>query len=296
MANLVWFEINPPRPIDLETVTGVIRPLAARPGSLLRSIPLVVFELWGQGGSAISWRIGVAPEWHSDLTAVLGAHLPGSGVTHLKRPARPQLSLGAGIRTSGWASLLRTEMAGAVSAGLYAVLRQMKKHELAVVQWVIGPSRQRKSRPVDFGWTQAIGIRPVEEPDATAMQLWRHKTAEPIFAVTGRIGVKAKEPVRCKTLIRRLADALQLANSASAGIRLRTATPGTGRVLMTPARGPRRWSAVLNAAEVACLLGWPIEAPVSDDLPVIGGHIGRAPASLLVPMDDEGPKTERVIG
>ena len=299
MTELSWFGLHPPRNLDLQAVTGFIRPLATRPVSgFLATTPLVVFEVWGEGGTdgaAISWRLGVEQRIAADIAMQLTAQLPGIGISPLHDEGRPVLSFGAEVSTFGWSSLLRTDMAAAVSAGIYGALRRLKKGETAVMQWMVGPSHARRVRPTNLSWAELFGLRPPEKPDPTALRLWREKSAEPIFAVRGSIGAVATIPGRSEAIIHALGDALRLASSASAGVQLkRTSATSAGRVELFGRL--RRWSGVLNAAELAAVLGWPVETPPGDDLPVIGGHIGRAPSSLLVAASGEQSPRERVLG
>ena len=299
MSELSWFDLHPPRGLDLRAVTGVIRPLAARPvGTVLRPGPMIVFELSGSGGNDIAWRIGAAPSITTNIVTQLGAHLPGLGVHRQLPVTRASVSVAADIRTVGWSSLLRVEMASAVSAGLYGALRELHKNESATVQWVIGPSRQRSTRPAEFGWAELFGFKPLQSPDATAMRLWRAKTEEPIFAVKGRIGATSTSTARSYRIIHQLGDVLRLVNSAHASVRLTKNSVSAARKLLNPAGHPRNWSSVLSADEVASLLGWPIDLDPAalNDLPVIGGHIGRVPSPLLVAEDDEQRSVERLLG
>ena len=297
MINLSWYELNPPRELDLDAVTGLIRPLATRPISgIMATVPVVVFELWDHGGSQISWRIGIESTSTTAITAHLTAQLPSIGLSPLEDAPRSALTLAAEVSTFGWSSLLRLEMAAAVSAGLYGTLRQLRPGETAVMRWTVGPSRPRQARPADLSWTELFGLRSPKKPDATALRLWREKSTEPIFAVRGYIGAGASSSERAAALIQRLGDGLRLANSAHAGVRLGRVSHAGVRKMDTLRRLPGSWSGVLNAAELASVLGWPVEATPSDDLQVIGGHIGRAPSSLLVAADGERSPRERILG
>src|SRR5262245_23549385 len=81
MPELIWFELSPPRDMDLAAVTALLRPLASRPQRGLVAVPpLVAFELWSRGG-AISWRMGVDKTQAGILPPQLAAHLPGLGIS-----------------------------------------------------------------------------------------------------------------------------------------------------------------------------------------------------------------------
>jgi hypothetical protein len=295
VADLKWFDLSLPREMDLAGVTAVLRPLANRPRLGLAAVtPLVVFELWGRGG-AISWRLGVDARIAQRLPSELAAHLPRLGIEPIVEDDRPPLTLAADLRMQGLSSALRSDTAGAVSAGLLAALTQMDKGESGVVQWLVGPSRHRQQPPNTFDWAEAIGLRTPNQPDATAMRLWRDKTSEPLFACRGRVGAFAATPARAFTILRSLSDALKLANTASTGLRRGKATKARA-VKAVGAVAPLTWSCLLNATELATLIGWPITTTVSDELPLVGGHINPAPKRLLVPSDDGDPAGDRVLG
>ncbi len=59
MPELTWFAVHPPRDVDLEAVTAVVRPLASRPRwGLPPTTPVVVFEVWSIGGK-VQWLLGM---------------------------------------------------------------------------------------------------------------------------------------------------------------------------------------------------------------------------------------------
>jgi TraM recognition site of TraD and TraG/Type IV secretion-system coupling protein DNA-binding domain len=55
-----------------------------------------------------------------------------------------------------------------------------------------------------------------------------------------------------------------------------------------------RWAGVLNAAELAAVLGWPVDGAVS--LRTVHGRQYPAPTSLLVPVEAEHQQPDRVLG
>jgi hypothetical protein len=217
------------------------------------------------------------------------------GLTRLSRPKRPALLLGADVRLRGLSSPLRLDTAGAVSAELLDALGSLYAGEAGVVQWLIGPSQPRGSVPTRFNLAESLGMRLPQEPDATAARLWRQKAAEPLFACLGRIGATAVNTGRAYHIIRSLGSALKLASAEHASLHLSKSSAGRARKIAEVARPPLGWGCLLSAAELAAVLGWPVQENVSDALPVIGGHINPAPERLLVSEDDE-PSGARVLG
>lgn len=295
MADLRWFEVSPPRDVDLAAVTAVLRPLANRPRlGLTATTPLAVFEVWGYGGE-IHWRFGVDAQLAREVAAQLRAHLPKMGLTPLPKVQRPALLLGADMRLHGLSSPLRLDTAGAVSAELLNTLGALYAGEVGVVQWVLGPSHPRGSAPARFNLAESLGMRVPQEPNATTARLWREKTAEVLFACQGRIGAMGVNTGRAYNIIRALSSAVKLANAEHASLRLSKASHGRAQKVADVARPALNWGCLLSAAELAAVLGWPVQEVVNDDLPVIGGHINPAPERLLVSEDGE-PSGARVLG
>jgi hypothetical protein len=296
VADLQWFEMHPPRDLDLAAVTALVRPLTDRPRTGLGAgVPLVVFEVWSFGGQ-IRYLLGVDQRLAQTVPVGLKAQAPRLGLVPVKRTLRPMLRLAADARLYGTTAPLRLDTASAVSAGLMAAFQELDgSHEAAVVQWVLGPAHSRRTRPTSFSVAASLGLRTPEKLDATAARLWREKAGtEPLFAVRGRIGAVAAEPVRAYRIIRNLGGALKLANGQHANLRISKASPGRARKLHEVTT-PLSWS-VMGAAEIAGVLGWPLGEP-GDDLPVVGGHINPTPAVLRLP-DHQAPDrpSERVLG
>jgi hypothetical protein len=296
MRTLDWFSLSLPRDLDLDQVTAVLRPLAHRPRyGLMDETPIVVFEVWSFGGQ-ISWRLGLDERIARELPAKMAAHLPRLGIQPLTEAGRPKLTLAADTIVDGLVSPLRVELAGAVSAGLASLLGSLTSSETAVVQWSVGPSRRRQAPPESFDLMHALGLRERRQPDARMTRGWTEKTSEPLLACRGRVGAFAASNGRASTILHGLADALKLANNARSGVRVSRATAGRATEL-TNASTRLTWSALLNARELAAVLGWPIEQVSSDALPLVGGHINPVPARLLVPADNPDEYQEaRVLG
>lgn len=298
MAELRWFEISPPREVNLAAVTALLRPLASRPpATLTGAVPLAVFELWGLGGREVRYRIGLDPRVSRGVATQLVAHLPRLGLTPLPDADRPSPLLAAEVRLHGLATPLRLDTAAAVSAGQLGVLRGLARGETAVVQWLIGPAHRRGPQPPQFSLFQSLGLQEPGKPDSTAARRWREKAAEPLFACRGRIGATAATPRRAYSIVRALAGALKLANSQHTALRLGKATKGCARKLSQVSASPLTWSCVLNAAELAALLGWPLGDVPSDGLPVVGGHVNPVPPQLRLSPDVAADRPgERLLG
>ncbi|HVI69450.1 MAG TPA: hypothetical protein VM581_03240 [Magnetospirillaceae bacterium] len=299
MPDLCWFEIHPPREVDLAAVTAVIRPLASRPRyGFPAATPPVVFEMWSIGGK-VSWLLGMDHRLSGSLPAQLQAHLPRLGLTPQPTPQRPALSVGATVRLAGLSSPLRTDTAGAVSAELSSTLSRLGKDEAACVQWVVGSSQSRVISPAKVELAKALGFRPGHGavPTPTTERLFREKAAEPLFGVLGRIAAAAKDFSRASAIVRGVGSALHLLSAEHASLRVGRTDAGTAQRLHDAAKPPFSWSAILNARELAAVIGWPTQDDVPDHLPTVGGHINLVPYPLLgAEPDGDTHPSERVIG
>lgn len=292
--DLIWFEIHFPRELSSTEVTTVLQTLAYRP--LLgwwRRTPLVVFELRATS-AGVRWLVGMDERISGELPGQLQAQLSGLVLVALPDPARPVPLLAANVQPVGLSQPLRTDKAASVTAGLLEVMNALSKGESAVVQWVIGPVQSRKSRPETFSVTRALGwIATVPEtPDER--RGWRQKAAEPLFAVRGRIGACSNLPDHSSAIVRLLGEAIQLVSGAHA--ELRVSRPGVRAVKSfdhVEASGSR-WSGILNVAELAAVLGWPVDGARS--LGAAHGTQYPPPSQLLRPVKAPVHPSDRVLG
>jgi energy-coupling factor transporter ATP-binding protein EcfA2 len=287
---LVWLELYPPHDLDLAAVTAMLRPLANRPRlGMLRRTPVVVFECWSDAGT-LRWLLGVEPMLAAQIPAQFRAQMPRLGIVR-RAPARPVVTVAVDLRLQGLANPLRLDVAPAVSAGVLRTLGELHKGEHAVLSWVIGPAQQRRQRPQPLTVRQALGIDPMPDETAQDRQFWKNKTAEPLFGVRGRIGVTGSSR-RTTAILRSLVSALGIANGSHAELRASQPSARNARRLNQVFQPGITWGCVVNAAELATLLGWPLAMV---DVPgVLGKHIAPVPEKLLLPSDTT--RTDRILG
>jgi hypothetical protein len=292
MTDLQWFELYPPRGLELEAITDTLRPLTSRPRvGLMRSTPTVVFELRGEAGK-VRFLLGLERQLVHSVPRQMQAQLPELGIVARPSVKRPSLLIGCNLRLSRIAYPLRLDTAASVSAGLMSALGSLNKEEAACVQWVLGSSHRRSGRPPEASVAQALGLEPMSEPTASDQQAWRSKASEPLFAVRGRSGASANSTRRSVAIMRSLIGALSLANSAQVELRAGRPSMRVARHISEVRTPVTTWSAVVSASELALLLGWPlgeIEAP---------GHrtsVGRPPKELQTTAD-ESARRDRVLG
>jgi len=279
MTDLAWFDLYPPRNLDLPALVALLRPLASRPRvGFMQRTPPVVLEAWVRAG-AVEWLLGMDPRLTSTVPGQFRAHLPKLGLKVSEDPPRPVPLVGADVRLSSFAFPLRLDVAEAVSAGVLATANLLHGDESACLQWVLGPSYQRAQRPDAFSVSEALGLRPATQPTATDRQAWRNKTSEPLYGVQGRVGATAATPQRASTIIRSLVSALALANSTHCTIRMTLSTTRRAYELIAVRQPFVSWSSVVSSAELAVLLGWPLG---SVSTPGTRPQLAPAPARLLV--------------
>jgi len=228
------------------------------------------------------------------LPAELRAQLPLLDLAPLDALERPALTTARELRFHSLTYPLRLDTASAVTAGLLQVAGQLGTGETAVVQWVIGPSHGRARQPAEFSALEAVGLRPLSTPDSSERSAWKAKTTEPLFGVRGRIGATASSAGRAGVLMRPLLSALSLVNGPHARLRASRQSSRTAQQLAGVLGRARTWSGIVNAAELAALLGWPL---AGIDVPGQGAGFGRAPGALLLADDErETVSDERVLG
>lgn len=291
-SGLHWFEVHFLRGLSPADVVRVLQPLAHRPSvGWWRKTPVVTFELRATADT-VRWLVGFGPRLSEDLPSQLSTQLPGLTLVPVPNPPRPLAHAGADVKVSSNAKPLRTERGAGVTAGLLGTMNTLTKGEAAVVQWVVGPAQQQRIRPDEFNVARALGVRTAVQATADDRRLWKQKAAEPLFAVRGRIGARSARAGHAQSIVRQLGEALQLTNAASAELRVIRPTARTVRQLDHVTGF--RWSGVLNIAELAAVLGWPVDG--AGLLATAHGRQYPAPSAHLLPKEQRNQQSERVLG
>lgn len=292
MTEWRWYEAFPPRGMSPAEVTAVVRVLAGRPRfGVLGLHPLVVFELWLHH-DRVRWLVGMDERLSGTLPGELRTQGPGLALVPLDTPKRPGLLTGRELRFRSLAYPVRTDTAEGVTAALLRICSDLHKREAVVVQWVVGPSHVRTDYPTPQTPLDWLGFTTPPEPDATDQQAWRRKLQEPLFGVRGRTGAVAGGLRRAAMLTRPVYTALALANDRHGRVQV---SPQSTRVAPQIAKvmgRTRTWSGVVNAAELAVLVGWNVG---ESELPGLASTLPPAPPALLVP-DGMDTAAERIAG
>lgn len=278
MAELHWFEAYPPRGTGLGDITGMIRVLANRPRLGLRRLqPMVVFELW-LSADRVRWLVGTEPTIARTLPSELMAQLPDLVLTAVTEPRRPDLATAREIRTASMVYPLRLDTASAVASGLWGAREHLRGTEALVLQWVVGPGHLSTGYPRTQTPLDLLGFTTPRQPGSDERQAWKHKIGEPLFGVRGRVGVAAGDLRRGGELMRPLVSTLALAGGTRSRLYATRQSTRTARQVGQVMGQARTWSNLVNAGELAALVGWYLSGL---DLPGLPGGFAPPPAGLL---------------
>jgi hypothetical protein len=282
MTEWRWYEAFPPRGMNLPEVTAVTRVLAGRPRfGLLGLHPMVVFELWLHH-NRVHWLVGMEARIADRLPRELNAQCPDLVLVPVSDPGRPALVAGRELRFRSVAYPVRTDMAERVTAALLRIRDELRDDEAVVVSWVVGPGHVFTEYPQHQTPLDLLGFTTPPEPDSSDKQAWRTKLAEPLFGVRGRTGAVAADSRRAASLTRPVFSALALANDRHGRVQV---SAQSSRIAgqITKVMGPARtWSSIVNAAELAVLIGMSIGEL---DIPGITSIFPPPPAELLAAPD-----------
>jgi hypothetical protein len=293
------FELRFPRELDSQAVTTFLSGLSAvRPPwfwSWLR-IPVITFEIRAIDG-AIRHEL-IVPR---SLTGAVMTHLRAALPNVRLEPAKAQLPSvirqAAELAQKSRRRPLNIEAMGSVSAALLNSLQPLRPGEAIVLQWQATPNPVPK--PVRLG--RGSGRPALSElfaldgyellPHVEALQAQQRKHLSPLYAAVGRIAVAASTDSRANYLLDRVLGSYHLLNAPGAVLHRRWATsPRLVAERLQQQQPPLLlWPLLLNSAELAAMLGWPIgvlylpgvtlggcrQLPPPVDLPSVGCVIAQ---------------------
>jgi hypothetical protein len=261
-SDLTWFKLRFPHDLKADAVLAALSSYSgiAHPGRL-------VFDL-GATEDGITHELGVKQSDRDTVTGSLRAAIPSLRLDVVDAPdARGKRQL---WQTAPSAAALRTDELGAIAASLLSSLLPLQKGERVCLRWTLRPAAH-----------PAMPESSSAEHDGRGRAL-RAKLSLPGLSAAGELRVTAASPARTSQLMQRVGSVLRS-----------LATPH-GRLLADPywfglvARLLGQRGRYLNVAEIAAVIGWPIDAP---DIP--GLSLGAAkrlvPAAVL-------PHNGRVLG
>ncbi len=262
-AELTWYRLSFPRDLSSDAVTAALASLSGAPHGVR-----VVFDLQADH-AGITHRLAVSSSAADIVLAGLRAAMPSLRLEQTELPATIyrrrllwQLAPASGV--------IRSAELAALSAGLLAALFPLEGGELVRLTWTVGA----RPRPL-------LEARPEPEHDGR-LRAVRAKLALPGVGAHGELSVSAGSPRRARQLIQRVSAPLRSLGTPHG--RLMADPPLLGHL----ARVAGLRSRYLSVAELAAVIGWPIDGP---DLPglELGASRRLAPSSAL-------PSGGRVLG
>ncbi len=253
-ADLAWFKLTFPRDIDADAVIAALSSFSgmAHPGRL-------VFDL-SATEDGITHQLGVSHDARDAITGSLRAAIPS---LRLDADSAP------GVRGRRWlwqtapaAAALRTDELGAIAASLLSSLLPLSAGERICLRWTLRPAAH-----------PTIPQAPGAERDGQVRAL-RAKLALPGLSAAGELIVAAASPARTTQLMQRVGSVLR--SLATPHGRLLSDTYWYGRAARLLGQRGR----YLNVAEIAAVIGWPVDAP---DMPglSLGAAKRLAPSAVL---------------
>jgi hypothetical protein len=239
--------------------------------------PVVVFELW-LNPDRVRWLVGIEAQIAGTLPNELIAQLPGLVLVAVNMPQRPAPVTAREMRATSLIYPLRRDTALGVSAGFVRVRESVRASEAVVVQFVVGPGHTSTRVPIPETPLDLLGFTTPRQPDGDERAAWKTKMAEPLFAVRGRVGAVAGDPRRAAELLRPTVSALALAGGPHARVYGAPQSSRTAAGLVQVVTRPRTWSSIVNAGELAALLGWCLDGL---EVPGAAGGFASPPAALL---------------
>jgi putative NIF3 family GTP cyclohydrolase 1 type 2 len=262
-AELSWFQLGFPHDLTSEAVLAALASFSGIPhGTRL------VFDL-AATHAGITHRLAVTAAQADIVLGGLRAAVPSLRLDAIDIPPRP-----SGYRML-WQlvpryAVIRSDEPAGVSAGLLASLFPLGKGELVRLSWTVQPGARPK-----------VQSMPEPEMDGRRRAMSR-KLGLPGLHASGELVVRAKPPARLRQLCKRIAAALWSLDTGHG--HLVADPPMFGRLAHLAGRRGR----YLSIAELAAVIGWPIDGP---DLP--GLELGAA--KRLVPSTAL-PSSGRILG
>lgn len=292
------FRMHFPRNVSTDAVTTFLTGLTGlRPSWFNRftAQPAVIFEVHAEHGH-IEHFLHVPHQLVGVVLSQLRAALPSVRLDPPEPCAVPAVTTGIELGISTETRPLRTANAAALSAALLTSMQPLRDNERVVTQWIVSPAplaspprlptKQEPSRKTVASYGDGFEL----VPHAEALKSERGKQAEALLFATGRIGVEAASATRRRHLSERMMASFQLLSAAGVQLKSRWVIPPTwaARRLRRRAIPIIEWPTMLNAAELAGVIGWPIELDAMPAL-TLGG-------CRQLPPDAEIPSSGCVIG
>lgn len=276
----VWLKLAFPRDLSPEGVqgflgslTGLLLPWWRRP--FVRPPHVLVETIATSKG--IFHFLSVDESSASVVENALQAAVPGVRYERVDPPTY-KVTAAAEYRLSTSNRALRSD-ATLTASGQLASLQPLEKGELVVVSWTLAPASPQPVPQVPEGNRPGNWWWPSSGPSTSeGVGSLKQKQAAPLLVGTARIGVRASNVGRARSLLRRTEAAWHLTRRSGVHLRRRllpeawVASRVNGRVVPTA-----EWSGTFNVEELTGLLGWPVGTGQMPGL-TFGGCRPLAPA------------------
>lgn len=252
------------------------------------SMEALVFETVADA-RGITHRLTLPAPLRETVIGQLRAACPSLRLTGPEAvPAQAGWSLARELRLRR-SMVLATAQPEAVSGALLGALSPLTGDERLAVQWVVRPDVPRPPLASVLPDWRPWWRPPTPEQVKADRQSHERKLSEPLFLAAGRLGVRADTVARSRSLMRRLLGAYFVLNAPGSCLAVRPVPSGwSARRLLHRSVPLLTWPILCNAAELACLLGWPVGDVQVPGLS-LGGCRQLAPSALI-------PEHGRVIG
>lgn len=271
------YRVSFPRGATTEQLVAALRGihgLLPGPWQRLVRLPSVVFEVIGTA-EGIAHRLSVAARDAEYVLGQLRAALPGIRIEDEAPSPQPSCRVARELSPAGPGEL-RTDACTETNASVLAALQPIEPGETSAIQWVLSPASPRRTA-VGRAFGRLFGQENGEQ---------RERRTEPPFSAVCRVGATG---AASDALLARALSGLSTASSPTRLLRRRPLPAGlvAGRL--------RRGSAPtvlhpspLDAAELAAILGVPLDGPQLPGLTLVG-------AKELPPLPAV-PSRGRVLG
>lgn len=298
--SLLAYRLTMPAGLEIEAVTQWLAALAAltqAPRLALLPGPCVVFEVTASR-QGVDHVLLMPRRLEASVLSSLRAALPGVRLSEYPnyRDQRPRCRVAGELTMTNRLRPLGAERGPGTNAAILAALQPLSGTESVILQWILTsagtPAPIASSGGRGTQQTAARLLIEDELADPEAVRAARLKQAEPILAVSGRLGVAADSKPAAYRLFRRTFGPLRGLNAQGVMVIRRWWLPSSmaaerlRRILLPVAFWPLR----LRTSELAGLLGMP-----TGDLALPGLTLGAA-RQLPPPPDMATARDAVVIG
>jgi len=284
---LVAFRLRFPRGLDADQLVAFLAGLASlAPSRYQRPVAAhaLVFEITADA-RGIRHHLLIPRRFEGTVAAQLRAAVPHVRleVDEAHSAPAPRVAAELGLTTSRRS--LRHQPAEVISAGVLASLYPLAEGQAVTVQWLVAPEGSPAPVPDparhQAHWWELTENVTAEVRGGEGLRALRAKRAWPLFGVAVRIGATAASDWAAWQLLGRVTAALRTTNAP--GVRWRHRWLPVGWVtkhLAARTLPLLHYPAVLNAAELAAVIGVPLGAHALPGLAFGGAKQLPPPAEL----------------